>query len=133
MRWWGSKPQSEIAQVLDSAAYFYVVLPRRPCYSSPRGSYHMSSSAHLGAPCLRPSISAYHTRSFTHLGVSRLRPSIPTSYPATLPPSVSYCMTLSPNILPLLSSREIPDKVARSCFSAASWRHQAPLLRPPPS
>ena len=35
MRWWGSKPQSGIAQVLDSAAYCYVILPHRPCYSIP--------------------------------------------------------------------------------------------------
>ena len=30
MRWWDSKPQSVIAQVLDSAAYCYVLCPAPP-------------------------------------------------------------------------------------------------------
>ena len=40
MRSWSSKPQSVFAPVLDSAAYCYVLLPRLPCYSSHRHSYH---------------------------------------------------------------------------------------------
>ena len=108
---------SRIATVLDSAAYCYVILPHRPCYSSPRRSYHTSSSAHPGVTRLRPSISTYRTRSFAHPGVSRLRPGTPTSHSATPPSSGSYCMTLSPNRLLLLASHEAPAKVARSCFS----------------
>ena len=64
MRWWGSNPQSEIAQFLDTASDCCVLPPCRPCYSTPFRVYHTSSFAHLGVPCLRPSISAYHTRSF---------------------------------------------------------------------
>ena len=41
MRWWDSKPQSGISQVLDSAAYCYVILPHRPCYHIPHRIYHM--------------------------------------------------------------------------------------------
>ena len=132
MRWWGSKHQSGIDQVLDYAAYCYVILPRHPCYSSTCRSYHTGSSTHLGVPHLRPSISSYHTRSFSHLYVSCLRPIIPTDHPATPPPYSSYFMVISPNLLLLLVSREIPTKVAQSCFCFTSWRHQDSLLFPPP-
>ena len=130
MRWWSHKPQSGISQVLDSAAYCYVIMPRRPCYYIPRNSYHMSSSAHLGVPCLHPIIFAYQMKSFAHLGISCLRPSIATSHPSTPPPSSFYCVMLFPNPLLLLASRKIPAKVARSCSSVASWHHQAYLLHP---
>ena len=133
MRWWGSKPQSGIDEVLDSAAYCYVLLPRLPCYSSTSCSYQTSSSTHLGFPCLQPSIYAYQTKSFTHLGISRIRTIILTSQPSLPPPVGSYCVALFPNILLLFASREIPAKVARICFYVASWRHQACLLPPPPS
>ena len=117
MRWWSSKSQSSISQVLYSAVYCYVILYRRPCYSSPCRSYHTGSYAHLGVPFLRPSISVYHTSLFIHLGISRPCPRIQTFRPATLPPSGSYCVTLPPNHLFLLASLEIPAKVARSHFS----------------
>ena len=131
MRWWDSKPQSGISQVLDSAAYWYVILPRRSCYYSPCRSYHTSSSAYLGVPGLSPGIYAYHTRSFAHLCVSCLCTIITTSYPATPPPSRSYYVTLSPNCLLLLASCETPAMATRSCSDVASWRHQASLLCPP--
>ena len=67
MRWWDSKPQSGISQVLDYAAYCYVILTRHPWYSNPCSSYHTSSSKHMGIPCLRPRISAWHTSSFSQL------------------------------------------------------------------
>ena len=124
MRWWSYNPQSGIAQVLDYVAYCDVILPRRPCYTSPHCSYQKISSAHLGVPYLRPNISAYHTRLFYHLGVSRLCPSIPTHHPTTSPPSGSYRITLYLNLLLLLSSHKIPDKVPQSCFYVASWIHQ---------
>ena len=38
MRWWISKTQSGIDIVLESAAYCFLILPRRPCYSSPHRS-----------------------------------------------------------------------------------------------
>ena len=133
MRWCISKPQSGIATVLDSAAYFCVILTRRPCYSNPCRSYQASSSSHLGVTRLSPSIYAYQTMSFAYLGVSCLSPSIPNSYPATPPPSVSYCVTLSPNILLVLSSCKNPAKVAQSCLCVTSWSHQSSLLHPPPS
>ena len=85
MRWWGSKPQSGIDEVLESAAYCYVLLPRLPCYSSTSCSYQTSSSTHLGFPCLQPSIYAYQTKSFTHLGISRIRTIILTSQPSLAP------------------------------------------------
>ena len=132
MRWWGSESQLGIAQVLDSAAHCYVILPRLPYYSNPRRSYHTSSSAHLDAPCLCSDISAYHMSSFSHMDVSCLRPRIPTSCHVAPPPSGSYYVTLSPNLLLLLASRKIPAKVSQSCFSVASWCHQASLLCPPP-
>ena len=133
MRWYSSKPQSGIATVLYYADYFYIILPHHPCYSSPRRSYHTSSSTHPGITCICPIISAYHTRSFAHPRASHLRPIIPTSHYVTPPPSVSYCLTLSPNILLLLYSRMTTTKVAWICFSVASWRHQDSLLRLPPS
>ena len=133
MRWWDSKPQSGIDQVLDYAAYCCVLYPTPPCYSSPHCIYHTSSSAHLCVLCLRPRISAYHMRSFAHIGVSRIYRSIKTPQPVLLLPSSSYCMKLSPPLLLLLDSREIPARVYRSCFSVAYWSHQSPLLRPPPS
>ena len=114
MRWWSSNPQSRISTVLDSAAYCYVILPCHPCYSSPRRSYHTSSSSHTRVTRLRPRISAYHMRSFAHLGVSRLHPIILTYQSATPPPSGSYCVTLSPNRLLLLASRKIPAKAEQS-------------------
>ena len=107
MRWWSYKPHSGIATVFDYAHYCYVILPRFPCYSSPRRSYHMISSAHPCASRLCPSIYAYHTISFTHLGVSHLHPSIPTSQYATPPPSGSYCVTFSTNRLILLEFNKI--------------------------
>ena len=133
MRLWDSKPQSGISEVLDSASYCYVLLPRRSCYYSTHRSYHISSSTHLGVSCLRPSISAYHTRSFSHLAFYRLRPRIPTSQPALLLPSGSYCVAFSPHLLLLLASHEILSRATRSCLSIASWRHQASLLLPHPS
>ena len=133
MRWCSSKFQSGISQVLDYVAYCYVILPRRPYYSILGRSYHTSLSAHLGVPCLRTRFSAYCTRSFSHLGISCLRPNILTYHPATPPPSGSYCVTLSPNILLFLASREIPAKFSWSYFYIASWHHQASLLCPPPS
>ena len=133
MRWWSSNTQSGIAQVLDSDAYCDVILPLRPFYISPHCSYHTSSSAHLGVPCIHPSISDYHTRLFSHLDVSCLLTRIPTPHPSTWPPSGSYCMKLYLNIPPLLSDHNIPSKVPQSCFYVASWHHQASLLRPPPS
>ena len=45
MRWWSSKPQSGIAQVLEYATYYDVILPLHPCFTSPHHSYHTSSSA----------------------------------------------------------------------------------------
>ena len=62
-----------------------------------------------------------------------LRTSILNPHPETPPPSGSYCVILYPNLLLLLSSHEIPAKVARSCFYVSSWRYQSPLLRPPPT
>ena len=112
MRGWSSKPHSGISQVLESAAYWCVILPRRSCYYSPCRNYHTSSSAYLGVPGLSPGIYAYHTRSFAHLCVSCLCTIIPTSYPATPPPSGSCFMTLSSNRLLLLSSRDIPSRVS---------------------
>ena len=50
MRWWGSNLQSCISQVLYHAAYCYVNLPDRPCYSNLRCSYHTISSIHLVIP-----------------------------------------------------------------------------------
>ena len=111
--WWSSKLQSGIDQFLDSSAYCYEILPHCSCYSSPRQSYHMISSAHLGVSHIRLSISACHTNSFVHLGVSCVHPSITTSHPETPPPAGSYCMTLSSNCLLLLDSREIPAKMVR--------------------
>ena len=133
MRWWSSKPQSGIDTVLESAAYCYVIIPRLPWCSIPRSSYHTRSFSHPGVTRIRPSISAYCKRSLDHPGVSRLRPSIPNPPYASPPPYGPYCVTLSPCRLLLLSSCETPEKVNRSCFSVTSWRHQAPLLRPPPS
>ena len=106
-------------------------LSRPSCYSSPQRRYHMSSSAHLGVPRLQPSIFACHTRSFANLGVYRLCPSMSNYQPALPLPPGSYCMEFSSLLLLLLASREI-SRVDRSCFSVASWRHQASLLRPPP-
>ena len=94
--------------------------------------YHRRSFSHPGVNRLCPSISAYRTRSFAHLGVSRLCPSSLTPLSASLPPSGSYCVNLSPCLIFLLDSRETPAKVAQSCFSVASWRHQASLVCPPP-
>ena len=133
MRWWGFKPQSGIAKVLDTAAYCYVLISFRPYNGISHRSYHTISFSHLGFPCLRPSISAYHTRSLSHLDFYRLYPRIMTSKPNLPPPSGYYCMPFSPNLLLLLFSREINTRVSRSCFSVASWHHQAPLLLPPPS
>ena len=130
MRWWGSNPQSCISQVLYHAAYCYVNLPDRPCYSNLRRSYHTISSIHLVIPRLRPRISACYTSSFAHLGVSRIHPRIPTSKLSTSPPSGSYFKPLCPNFLFLLDSCKISVQVARCCFSVASWRHQASLLCP---
>ena len=123
MMWWSSKPQSRIAQVLDSAAYCYVSIPHRSCYTTPLRSYHTSSSAHLGIPRLRPIISSYHTRSFVHLGLSCIRPSIMNYHPTNPPPSGFYCTMLSSNILLLLAAHKISAKVAQSFFSVASWHH----------
>ena len=109
-------------------------LPCPSCYYNLRHSYHTSSSAHLGVPCLRPRISVCHTRPFAHLGVSRLRPSMPTTHPILPLPSGSgsYCMPISPPILLPLASRE-STRAAQSCFSVASWHHHASLLSPPPA
>ena len=103
-----------------------------PLLLYPPHSYHTSSSAHLGVPCLRTRISAYHTKSFARLGVSRLRPIIMISKPAILITSVSYCVTFSPHLLLLLASYDIPARADQICFSVAYWRHQASLLCPPP-
>ena len=132
MKWWSSNPQSGIAQFLDTVAYCYVLLTHCPCYYITRSSYHTSSSSHLGVPRLRPSISTYHMISLSHLGVSHLRPSIPTSQPTLLPPSRSYCMAFFPNIILLWASCKILSRMVRSCFSVASWRHQASFLLKPP-
>ena len=112
MRWWSSKPQSGISQVLDSAAYCDVIIPHHPCYSSPRRIYHTSSSTHLGFLCIRPIIFAYHMRLFAHLGVSCIYPSIPNYHPVTPPPSGAYCVMISPNRLLLLASCDIPANVS---------------------
>ena len=53
-------------------------------------------------------------RSSTHLGVSCLRTIILTYQPTLPPPSGTYCMTFSPNLLLLLSSCKIPARVAHS-------------------
>ena len=54
MRWWSYNPQSGIAQVLDYVAYCDVILPRRPCYTSPHCSYQKNFIRPLGRP-LSPS------------------------------------------------------------------------------
>ena len=131
MRWWGSEPQSGISQVLDSVDYCYVLPPHRPCYFIPCRSFNTSSSAHLGAPRLRPIISAYHTRLFTHLVISCLCPSIPTSQPSLPPPTGPYCVTFSPTLFLLLAFLNIPANVFQICFFVASWCHQASFLFPP--
>ena len=73
-------------------------------YSNPSHSYHMSSSANLGVPRLRPSIFICHTRSFAHVGVSRLGLSVTTNHPVLplLSGTNSYCVPISPPILLLL-------------------------------
>ena len=132
MRWWGSKPQSGISQVLDSSAYYFVLIPSRPCYFSIICSNHTSSSVHLCLPRLSTSITAYHTRSFIHLSISCLCPSILTSRSTLPPPSGSYCMTLL--IYPLLLS--LPKDSCQGgpkFFSLVSWHHHTFLLIPPPS
>ena len=106
-------------------------LPFSSCYSNLHNSYHTSSSAYLDVPCLWPSISVSHTRSFTHLGVSCLRPSMPTSQPTLPLSSSSYCGTFYPPLLLLLASCK-SARVSWSCFSDASWLHQASLMCPPP-
>ena len=107
-------------------------IPHPPFYSNLHRSYYTSSYAHLGDPPLKPRIYVYHTRSFNHLGISCLCPRMPTSQPTLPLPSGSYCMAFSPQLLLLLSSRELA-RVVRSCFSIAPWYHQASLLRPTPS
>ena len=131
--WWSSNPQSGIDTVLDSGAYFYIRIPCLPCYSSPRLSYHTRSFARPDVSCIRPSISTYRTRSFAHPGVSCLHPSILSSLSASPPSSGSTCMTLSTCSIFLFASRKTLSKVSKSCFSVASWCHQASLLSPPPS
>ena len=132
VRWWSSKPQSGIATVLDSSAYYYVLLPRLTCNFIPHHSYHTRSFTHLGVTSLLHRISSYCTGSFAHPGVSRLSPRIPTSLSVSPPPYGSSCVTLSLCRLLLLASHETPAKVAQSCFSVAYRRHQASLLIPPP-
>ena len=107
-------------------------LPRLTQYSNHHCSYHTSSSAHLGVPCLRPSISLCHTRSFAHLGVYCLRPRIMNTQPALPLPSSSYCLPIYPLILLLLALCEYA-RLAQSCFYDDSWSHQASFLFPPPS
>ena len=96
MRWWGSKPRSGIATVLDSPTYCYIIIPRPTCYSSPQQRYHTSSFAHPGINHIRPRISSYCTRSFYHPGASYLRTRILTPLSAPPPPSGSYRMNISP-------------------------------------
>ena len=72
-------------------------------------------------------------RSFTHLGVYDFCPRILTTQTVLDIPygSSSYCMLISPPILPPLASCE-SARVSRSCFSVTSWIHHTSLLRPPP-
>ena len=88
-------------------------LPCPSCYYNLHHSYHTNSSAHLGVPSLQPRICVCYMRSFSHLGVSRICPSMPTSQLVLPLSSGSYCMTFSPLLFFLLSSREI-SRVARS-------------------
>ena len=106
-------------------------MPLPPCYYKILHSYHTSSSTHLGVPRLWPSISVWHTRSFSYLGVYFLRPIIKNAHPVLpfLSGSSSYCVPISPLILPPLASHE-SFRVAWSCFSVASWHHHASLLCP---
>ena len=134
MRWWGSKPQSVTAQYLDSVAYFFLSYPALPAILFPKKATTRFHPPTWASPVSDPeSLSA--TRGHSHLGVSRLRPSMPTTHPVLPIPSGSgsYCMPISPPIILLpLASRKYA-RVAQICFSIASWRHHASLLRPPPS
>ena len=133
MTWWSSKHQSGISTVLDSVAYWHVLLTHLPYYSCTRLSYRTRSFAHPCVSCFRTSISAYRTRSFSQVGISRLHPRILTSLSASLLSSGYYCVTLSPCSILFFASRDNPVKVAQSCFYIASWRHHASLLHPTPS
>ena len=133
MRWWGSKPQSVTAKSLDYVADCYVYYLALPAIIIPAIATTRVHPPTWASPRLRPSISVCHTRSFAHLGVSRIRPSMPTTHPILHIPygSGSYCTPISPPILILPLASHESARVARSCFSVASWRHHAPLLRPP--
>ena len=127
MRWFFRASVSELS-ISRLCHLFLCTLPCPSCYSNLHHSYHTISSAHLGVHRLRPRISVYHTRLFAHLGVSRLRPSMLTSQPALPLPFGSYCVIFSRPLILLLASRN-SARMDRSCFSDASWIHQASLLR----
>ena len=117
---------------LDSAAYCYVLylaLPATIISTIATTRVHPSTWA---SPIFQPSISVCHTRLFAHIGVSRLRPRMLTSQPALPLSSGSYCVKFSLPFLLLLASCD-SARLSQSCFSDASWHHQAPPLRPPPS
>ena len=129
MRLWISKPQSRLAQVLDSAANCYVLYPAFPATLFPT-----VSNTRVIRPPGRPPSLTHHIRLPQKFiippGISCLCLVIPTSQSTLLLPSGSYWIKCSLLFLLLLAYRESPARVARSCFSVASWRHQAFLLRP---
>ena len=127
------QPQSVIATVLDSLAYFYVLLPCILCYSSPRLSFHTRETAHPGVARLCTRISTYRTRSTSQPGVSCICPIILNTRYASLPSPGSYCAALLYRRLLLLASREISSRVVRTCLSAPPpLHHHAYILQLPP-
>ena len=121
-------------QTLDSIAYCYVYYLALPDFLIPAIS---TTQVHLPIWASPVSVPESPTTTQGNFPPWELLVSIPayqlptqTSSPLLLQ---SYYMTLSPLLLLLLLASRESSRVARSCFSVASWRHHTFLVRPPPS
>ena len=133
MRWWSSKTQSVTVINIYSVAYCYVSYLALPDFLIPS-----ITTTQVHPPTWAPpvSIPAYLTSTQGHLPSWASLVSVPAYRRPTLTSYTfwlwSYCIPISaPILLLLLASRE-SARVARSCFSVASWHHHAFILCPPP-
>ena len=129
-----SKPQSVTVLTLDSVAYCYIYSPALTAFLLPA-----IATTQVNPPTWAPPISvpASPTAKRGHSPTWALLVSVPsyrlhtqTSSPFRLR---FYYMPISPLLLLLLLSSRDSSRVARSCFSVASWRLNTFLLRPLPS